>query len=125
MKVLIIEDYPGDIELVQSRLKVIGCEALVATTCDEGVVLARSEKPDLILSDLNFGAGPEEGLALVARLRSDPATAAIPLILHSVFISHAVDLTESPAKVDGFLPKPFRFVDLAQLIDRIREAQHP
>jgi CheY-like chemotaxis protein len=122
VKILIIEDYEGDIELLRSRLKAMGCEALVATTEAEGLALAIAEQPALILTDLNLGEGMDGGIEMIGRLRADPRTKGIPLILHSVFVSHAADVREVPVQADGFLPKPYRFVELSSLIARIRNA---
>lgn len=124
MKILIIEDYEGDIDLLLSRLKAIGCMAVVAKTADEGLRLAEQEQPGLILTDLNLGAGIDEGLEMVSRLRANPATASIPLVIHSVFVSTAGEVP-IPTDVDGYLPKPYRFVELTKLIARIRDAQTP
>lgn len=124
MKILIIEDYEGDIDLLLSRLKAIGCLAFVAKTADEGLRLAEQEQPGLILTDLNLGSGIDEGLEIVSRLRANPATSAIPVVIHSVFVS-SPDEVPLPTEVDGYLPKPYRFVDLTKLIARIRDAQTP
>jgi CheY-like chemotaxis protein len=125
VKVLIIEDYEGDIDLMLSRLKAIGCVAVVAKTADEGLRLAISEQPALILTDLNLGAGIEEGIEMVGSLRAHPATATIPLVIHSVFVSQEGELPVPAGEVSGILPKPYRFVDLTKLIARIRDAQAP
>lgn len=122
MKILIVEDYQGDVDLLLSRLKVIGCDVLVARTLEEGRSLAAEQTPDLILTDLNLGAGIEEGLELLGALRADPRTAAIPVVVHSVFVSHGGDMPQAMEKADGFLPKPFKFVELSQLVAKIRDA---
>ena len=125
MKILIVEDFEGDIALLLSRLSAIGCEVVVAKTSEEGLRLARSERPGLILTDLNLGGGMDEGVEMISQLRADPATAAIPLIIHSVFVSHEGDVPQAQTQADGYLPKPYRFVDLAKLVSKIRETQRP
>jgi CheY-like chemotaxis protein len=123
VQILIIEDFEGDIELLVSRLKTIGCGVLVARTAEEGLRLARTEQPALILTDLNLGSGVEEGIDMVSDLRADPATAAIPLIIHSVFVSRSGDMASASAKADGILPKPYKFVDLATLVQKLARPQ--
>lgn len=119
MQILIIEDFEGDIELLVSRLKTIGCGVLVARTAEEGLQLAKSEQPALIMTDLNLGAGVEEGIDMISDLRADPETASIPLIIHSVFVSRSGDLAPASAQADGFLPKPYKFIDLAKLVQKL------
>jgi CheY-like chemotaxis protein len=121
VKILIIEDYEGDVDLLLSRLKAIGCETVVAKTADEGLRLAIEQKPGLIVTDLNLGGGVDEGIDMVSKLRAHPETAAIPLVIHSVFVSAPADMPAVTA--DGYLPKPYRFVDLTKLVARIRDAQ--
>lgn len=123
VKILIIEDFEGDVELLASRLKAIGCGVLVARTAAEGLCLAKSERPALILTDLNFGAGVDEGIEMISDLRADPATSGIPLIVHSVFVSHSDDVVPATAQADGFLPKPYKFIDLVKLVDTLTPRQ--
>jgi CheY-like chemotaxis protein len=123
VKILIIEDYEGDVDLLLSRLKAIGCETVVAKTAEDGYRLAIEHKPGLILTDLNLGSGVDEGIDMVSRLRANPETAAIPLVIHSVFVSEPADMPKVTA--DGYLPKPYRFVELTKLVAKIRDAQVP
>lgn len=120
MKILIIEDFAGDIELLISRLGAIGCEVLVAKTSEEGLKRAREDAPDMIVTDLNLGNGMEEGIEMMARLRNDAQTAAIPLIVHSVFVSAPGDVTEATSLADGILPKPYKMLDLVKLVERVK-----
>jgi hypothetical protein len=43
-------------------------------------------------------------------------------VIHSVFVSTSDDLLESQAQADGYLPKPYRFVELTKLVARVRDA---
>lgn len=125
MKILIIEDFDGDIALMVSRLRTIGCEAVVAKNAEDGIRLAETEEPGLIVTDLNLGSGVDEGIEMIGRLRANPRTSAIPLIIHSVFVSHDGDVPTAQTQADGFLPKPYRFVELAKLVSKIRETKAP
>ncbi|MFN3431899.1 MAG: response regulator [Candidatus Sericytochromatia bacterium] len=123
MQILIIEDFEGDIELLVSRLKAIGCGVLVARNAEDGLRMAKTEKPALILTDLNLGAGIEEGIEMISDLRADPETASIPLIIHSVFVSRSGDMGLASAQADGFLPKPYKFMDLAKLVQKLAPSE--
>jgi CheY-like chemotaxis protein len=78
-KVLAIDDDPMAIELIEAVLEPAGYVVIAARRGDEGIALARAERPDLLLLDLVM---PEiDGFTVVDELRSDPATAEIPIIV--------------------------------------------
>jgi signal transduction histidine kinase/DNA-binding response OmpR family regulator len=78
-KVLAIDDDPMAIELIEAVLKPEGHTVLKATGGEEGVTLARQALPAVVILDLLM---PEvDGFTVVERLRADPATAAIPIVI--------------------------------------------
>ncbi|SFF51416.1 Response regulator receiver domain-containing protein [Duganella sp. CF458] len=102
-RILIIEDNQANMDLMTYLLQAFGHRPLCATDGETGVAMAISEKPDLILSDLHL---PKlDGLGVVARLRADPATRAIPVLAAS-----ALPVTDGCAALrragfSGCLPK--------------------
>lgn len=79
--------------------------------------LLQTQKPDLVLSDCMM---PEmDGVSLTRSLRSDPATAHIPIVLMSA-APQQHDL--STADFDAFIEKPFQFADLLDTIRRLLAA---
>jgi CheY-like chemotaxis protein len=79
LTVLAIDDDPLAIELIEATLEPRGYSVLKAHGGAEGVALAASRLPSLIVLDLTM---PElDGFAVVERLRADPATAAIPIVI--------------------------------------------
>jgi len=78
-KVLAIDDDPMAVELIEAVLAPEGYRVLKASGGEEGVELARRERPALVILDLMM---PEvDGFAVVERLRADPATSAIPIVI--------------------------------------------
>jgi signal transduction histidine kinase/DNA-binding response OmpR family regulator len=78
-RVLAIDDDPMALELIEAVLRPEGYTVLKATSGTEGIDLARTEQPKLVILDLLM---PEiDGFAVVERLRSDPVTAGIPIII--------------------------------------------
>src|SRR5436853_7796356 len=78
VKVLVVEDNPANMKLAALLLRNAGHVVLCAADAESGLTLARAEKPDLILMDIQLPG--MDGLAATALLKKDPATAAIPII---------------------------------------------
>jgi two-component system, OmpR family, alkaline phosphatase synthesis response regulator PhoP len=115
-KVLIIEDYPATSEMMANILEAEGFAAVIAPDGPSGIEKAHSENPDLILLDIMM---PEmSGYEVCERLKGDPSTANIPIIIVSV---RATDNNVKKGKDLGaveYIPKPF---DPFKLIDMVKE----
>jgi len=78
-KVLAIDDEPLALELIEAILVPQGFTVLRATGGEEGMMKAQSERPALIILDLLM---PEmDGFTVAERLRGNPATAKIPIVV--------------------------------------------
>jgi CheY-like chemotaxis protein len=78
MKILYVEDNEDNIYMLKNRLSRVGFTVIVATDGTQGVTMATSEQPDLILMDLTL---PDiNGEEATRRLKADPATRSIPVI---------------------------------------------
>jgi CheY-like chemotaxis protein len=104
VRVLVIDDAPEIRRIAVFSLVRFGkMQALEAATGAEGIEVARRERPDAILLDLVL---PDlEGTAVLAALKGDPATAAIPVVLLSATLPERERLRELGAQ--GALAKPF------------------
>lgn len=78
-KVLLIEDDPGQILMYNTKLQLEGFEALGAETGLEGINLAKKEKPNIIFLDIVMDE--MDGVEVLRRLKKDPLTNAIPVII--------------------------------------------
>jgi DNA-binding response OmpR family regulator len=88
---------------------------VVAHDGAEGIDLARSERPDLVISDIMM---PNvSGLELVAALKGDGDTAGIPIILLSAKAQSADVKAGMAAGADDYITKPF---EPLELVDRVR-----
>lgn len=122
MRVLVIEDEHYNAELLTARLGLLGCEAAIASGPSEGIALALSWQPHLVLLDLRFkDSDPAvQGAEILAALREAPATAAIPIVVHSIYVSYPGDWPAGLQPADGFLKKPFTLDDLRQVVESFR-----
>ncbi len=111
--VLVVEDDPTILQLLEVNFLMEGFTVLTATDGADGLEQARSGKPDLVVSDVMMPR--MSGLELVAELKGDAGLAGIPVILLSAKaqgadIRHGLD-----AGADEYMTKPFEPLDL---IDR-------
>jgi CheY-like chemotaxis protein len=79
-KILIVDDDPDFSEAAASTLRASGFTVLIAHHGKEGIVKAREESPDLVLLDVMMKK-KTEGFDVARKLKSDPATQHIPVIM--------------------------------------------
>jgi two-component system, sensor histidine kinase and response regulator len=122
-KILVIDDESWLREMIRLALEQQGFEVVEAMDSAEGVTQAREQLPDLILCDVNMDKAGA-GYTTLAKLREDPATAAIPFILmtglaDAAGMRHGMDLG-----ADDYLPKPFKVDELYATVNaRLRKVQ--
>ncbi len=113
--ILIVDDTPTNVEVVQSVLSAEGFRTLTAADGATAVTLSRNHQPDLILLDVIMPG--ETGFETCSRLKSDPSTADIPVI----FLSSLDDVKSKVAGLKmgavDFVSKP---VYGEELLARVR-----
>ena len=113
--VLYIEDNAANRQLLEMIIaRRPGVILLPAETGGEGLAVASQRLPGLILLDLSL---PDiDGLDVLARLKEDPRTAAIPVYALSgdLLFEHP----EGAPDFDGFLAKPLDIHKLFEVVDR-------
>jgi len=83
LRILVIEDSPVNMALTVAILESAGHTILQADHAAEGIELARHERPDLVLMDIQL---PDiDGLAATRRLKADPHTSHLPVIALTAF----------------------------------------
>jgi two-component system, cell cycle response regulator DivK len=103
-KILMIEDIPDNAELTRRILLSAGYEVIHALEAEEGLNLAVTKQPDLILLDL--GLPDYDGQTLAGWLRAEPKTANIPIVALTAWPEEtARQMVESYGCV-GIISKP-------------------
>lgn len=104
-RILIVEDEPDITELVKSRLEAAGYKTLSAKDGVEGLEKVRKEKPDLILLDVLMPR--MDGITVALRLKKDPSTRAIPIMIISVTKGPDEEGLAKRIGAEEYLYKPF------------------
>jgi DNA-binding response OmpR family regulator len=112
--VLVVEDDPVILRLLEVNFELEGFGVVLAHDGVEGVELARSDKPDIIVSDIMMPR--MSGIELVEALKADEATASIPIILLSAKAQTSDLKSGMDAGADDYITKPFEPLDL---VDRV------
>ena len=104
--VLYVEDNEYNLKIVRQLLGRTSYRLIEAVDGQLGVETALRELPDLILMDIQL---PKlSGLDATRRLRADPKTAAIPIIVITSFALSGDDLKAKDAGASAYLAKPYR-----------------
>jgi DNA-binding response OmpR family regulator len=104
--VLVVDDDPNLVALLQAILTQRAYRVLTAGDGEEGLAVARRERPELVLSDVVMPR--MDGLALCRALKADPATRPIRVLLLSASV-HEDEVAEGMAAgADGYVKKPYR-----------------
>lgn len=115
MRILYVEDNDDNIYVVKNRFTRAGFTVLVATDGEQGVAMASTERPDLILMDLRLPV--LDGWEATRRIKAQPETRHIPII---ALTAHAMSGDREKALAagcDDFDTKP---VDFERLLGKIQ-----
>jgi two-component system cell cycle response regulator DivK len=121
--ILYIEDNPQNMRLVRKMLQVGGYQTLEAVDGLSGIALARREKPDLILMDINL---PDiDGLEATGRLKAIADLRHIPVIALTANAMHGDRERFLAAGCDGYIAKPVTRSELLNTVGHfIAHMQH-
>jgi two-component system cell cycle response regulator DivK len=119
MKILYVEDDDDSVYMLKSRLERAGFEVIVATNGEQGVALAASEQPDVVLMDLTLPI--LDGWEATRRIKADPATRHIPVIAVTANVMTGDKERALAAGCDEFDTKPIDTIRLVEQIKAIEE----
>jgi two-component system OmpR family response regulator len=118
MSVLVIEDDPDILKLLQIFLKLEGFETRTASNRDEVVAAFRaSPLPDLVLLDI--GLPDTNGFDILARMRQHPAMKTLPVIMLTAEATREAVLKGLVGGVNGFVTKPFQIDRLVKAVKTV------
>ena len=115
-RVLVVDDDPATLRIIQGLLRVRGIKAMIARDGQEAVSIARQEHPQLVLMDIHMHGC--DGFQALAQIRSDRALAEIPVVAMTASASESDRARYMEAGFDAFLPKPIDSTKLESQLKR-------
>ena len=116
-KILLVEDNPATIDVIQKELEFLGYESIVAEDGKEGVDKATSILPDLIIMDISL---PKmDGLEASTAIRKNPKTQTIPILAATARALPGDKEKCLQAGCDDYIAKPFTHRELGAVIKKL------
>lgn len=115
--ILTIEDQPDIRRLIRMTLEFKGYRVIEAGDGNQGLAMARSESPDLVLLDVMMAG--MNGLTVASLMKADPGLAGIPVVMLSALGLPGDVSAGMETGVQGYLVKPFSPRGLLALVERL------
>lgn len=120
-KILVVDDEKHIVRLVQVNLERRGYQVITAYDGLECLEKVKKEKPDLIILDVMM---PRlDGFETLKRLKADPETRDIPVVMLTARAQDKDVLTGYTLGTDLYLTKPFSPIELLTMVQRIFQSQ--
>lgn len=129
--ILVVDDQERNVLLLEAKLSNEFYDVITATSAFEALQKVKDRNPDLIVLDIMMPG--MDGFSVCRRLKSDPATAHIPVIMVTALSSHSDRLRGLEAGADDFLTKPINdivffsrtksLIRMKMLLDELRRRE--
>ncbi len=116
-KILVIEDDPATSRLVDYSLRHEGYQVISAFNGLEGIRKAKNEAPDLVILDVMLPG--MDGFEICHRLRAEPATAQLPILMFSAKAQEIDKETGLKVGADGYLAKPAAPAEIVSQVGKL------
>ena len=104
-RILVVEDHADNRQIVRDLLTNAGFEMIEAEDGEKGVAAAISERPDLILMDIQLPV--LDGYEATRRIKANPDLKAIPIIAVTSYALSGDQAKVIAAGCDAYVPKPY------------------
>ena len=118
-KILLVEDNEMNRDMLSRRLRRRGFEIAIAVDGAEGLAMATSESPDLIIMDMSLPG--IDGWEVTRRIKADEKTKAIPVIALTAHVMSDDRDKALEAGCDDYDTKPIKLPRLLDKIEKLRE----
>jgi len=121
-KILLVEDNEMNRDMLSRRLERKGYQVIMAVNGEEGVEMAKSEGPDLILMDMSLPV--IDGWEATRRIKAGPETQKIPVIALTAHAMSGDREKALEAGCDDYDTKPIEFANLLIKIETLLRSPH-
>ena len=104
-KILIVDDEPFNVDYLEQELDDLGYDTVSAANGEQALAQVAAESPDLVLLDIMMPI--MDGFTVLARLKAEPATRDLPVIIISAMNDLASIVKGIKGGAEDYLPKPF------------------
>lgn len=118
MRILVVEDQESIRRMIEALVKARGYEVRAASNGAQALELIAQEKPDVVLLDLMM-PGQFDGLEVCRRLRADPVTHDLPVLIITAVAEADVKAKAMNAGATGFYNKPFSPIALLKELESL------
>lgn len=117
LKILSVEDNPANIEVIHRQLRVFDAQLIDAQTGAEGIQLANTEHPDLVLMDIHLPDMNGKDVATI--IRSLPQMASVPIV--AITSENSPELRKQCLEMgfDAYLTKPISVGSLLRTVQTV------
>src|SRR6478752_2986561 len=103
-RILVVDDIEANVRLLQAKLEAEYYDVLTASDGPTGLAIAAAEKPDIVLLDVMMPG--MDGFQVCRRLKDDPETRHIPVVLVTALDGRSDRVTGLESGADEFMTKP-------------------
>ena len=122
MKILIVEDSDSISRMIEALVAGRGHQVTTAASGARGMEIALTQLPDVVLLDLNL-PGSFDGFEVCRRLRSEPLTRSVPILIISALDDEESKQRALAAGANTYYTKPFSPMALLKEIEGVRARQ--
>lgn len=121
MRILVVEDQDSIRRMIEALIQARGYAVTAVSSGAKALDVAMTDPPDLVLLDLML-PGQYDGFDVCTRLRSDPSTRHVPVVIITAMDDEATRARAKQAGANAFYTKPFSPIALLKEIERLNAA---
>ena len=119
MRILVVEDQDSIRRMIEALVQARGYQVTAVSSGAKAIDVALTDAPDIVLLDLNL-PGQYDGFDVCQRLRSDPTTRTVPVVIISAMDDDESRSRATAAGATAYYTKPFSPIALLKEIDRLK-----
>ncbi|HEY4104399.1 MAG TPA: response regulator [Polyangiaceae bacterium] len=119
MRILVVEDQDSIRRMIEALVQARGYDVTAVASGTKAIDVAMTNPPNLVLLDLNL-PGQYDGFEVCRRLRGDPATSKVPVVIISALDDQDSRNRATEAGATAYYTKPFSPIALLKEIERLK-----